>query len=159
VWGGEGNIEGSNERSIVLVVEGSRVCRRKDNVLHGGSQAKIGTRHLAPTMADTERQRQRPRPLSLLDYDEDDVTSFLSGLGLEQYGPQIREHQITGDILQALDSDSLKEIGITSVGQRLSILKAVYAQKIHDGIPIEPDHYVPPCMYHSLFCSSLIEFI
>jgi bZIP factor len=106
-------------------------------------------------MADTER----PRPLSLLDYDEDDVTLFLSSLGLDHYGPQIHEHQITGDILQALDSDSLKEIGITSVGQRLSILKAVYAQKIHDGIPIESDHYVPPCMYLTLFSSSLINFI
>lgn len=94
-------------------------------------------------MAETETSQ---RPLSLLDYNEDDVHAFLCSLGLEQYEHQIHEHQITGDILMALDSDSLKEIGINSVGQRLSILKAVYALKIADGIPIEQDHYVPPCM-------------
>jgi hypothetical protein len=134
----------------VLIVEGSRVCRREEDVLHGmGASVSVGHK-LTLAMADAaQRERARARPLSLLDYDEGDVQEFLCGLGLEQYGPQIHQHQITGDILQAIDSDSLKEIGITSVGQRLSILKAVYAQKIQDGIPIEPDHYIPPCMSSS----------
>ncbi|CAG7851712.1 SubName: Full=Related to MAP kinase pathway-interacting protein {ECO:0000313/EMBL:CCA68748.1} [Serendipita indica DSM 11827] len=83
-------------------------------------------------------------PASLMDYTEDDVAVFLASLGLDQYDEQIRKHGISGDVLQALDSESLKEIGINSVGQRLAILKAVYALKIRDGIPIEPDHYVPP---------------
>ncbi|KIM32814.1 hypothetical protein M408DRAFT_326544 [Serendipita vermifera MAFF 305830] len=83
-------------------------------------------------------------PQSLLDYTEDDVHVFLSSLGLDQYEARLHEHGITGDILQALDSEALKEIGINSVGQRLAILKAVYTLKIRDGIPVEPDHYVPP---------------
>lgn len=91
-------------------------------------------------MADT-----LDRPLSLLDYTEDDVHQFLCSLGLDQYEQQLHEHQITGDVLQALNSDGLKELGVASVGQRLAILKAVYVLKLHDGIPIEPDHYVPPC--------------
>jgi len=84
-------------------------------------------------------------PSSLLDYTEDDVHVFFSSLGLDQYEDHLHEHSITGDILQALDSEALKEIGIASVGQRLAILKAVYILKVRDGIPIEPDHYVPPC--------------
>ena len=84
-------------------------------------------------------------PASLMDYTEDDVVMFLTSLGIDQYKHQIHEHGISGDILQALDSESLREIGITSVGQRLVILKAVYVLKIRDGLPIEPDHYVPAC--------------
>jgi hypothetical protein len=84
-------------------------------------------------------------PSSLLDYTEDDVHVFFSSLGLDQYENRLHEHGITGDILQALDSESLKEIGIVSVGQRLAILKAVYTLKVRDGIPVEADHYVPPC--------------
>ncbi|KAG8836084.1 Adaptor for signal transduction [Serendipita sp. 399] len=90
-------------------------------------------------MADTMQL-----PASLMDYNEHDVAFFLSTLGLDQYEHQILEHGISGEILQALDSESLKEIGISSVGQRLVILKAVYNLKIRDGIPIEADHYVPP---------------
>lgn len=44
-----------------------------------------------------------------------------------------------------LDHEALKDVGIHSVGQRLSILKAVYALKIQENLPIEEGHYVPPC--------------
>lgn len=44
-----------------------------------------------------------------------------------------------------LDADALKEIGITTIGQRLAILKAVYQVKVAQGVEIEPGHYVPPC--------------
>ena len=56
------------------------------------------------------------------------------------------ENNITGDVLVLLDADSLKEIGITTVGQRLSILKHIYHAKLAHNVPLEPDHYVPPCM-------------
>lgn len=39
----------------------------------------------------------------------------------------------------------LKEIGLHSVGHRLTILKAVYETKVKQNVPIEPDHYVPLC--------------
>lgn len=36
-------------------------------------------------------------------------------------------------------------MGITTIGQRLAILKAVYNLKLAHNIPIEQGHYVPPC--------------
>jgi hypothetical protein len=45
----------------------------------------------------------------------------------------------------ALQHEDLKEMGIPSVGHRLTILKSVYDIKIKQDIPIESDHYVPLC--------------
>ena len=33
-----------------------------------------------------------------------------------------------------------------SVGHRLTILKGVYDVKIKQDIPIDSDHWIPPCM-------------
>ena len=51
-----------------------------------------------------------------------------------------------GEALVHLNSEDLKEMGITSVGHTLSILKAVYNVKVAHEIPIEAEHYVPICM-------------
>lgn len=48
-----------------------------------------------------------------------------------------------------MDHESLKDVGIRSVGQRLAILKAVYQLKVAYEIPIEPDAYIPPCKFSS----------
>lgn len=98
---------------------------------------------------------------SLMDFNEEDVHLLFTSLGFSQYEQQIHEHGITGDILQALDHDTLKEIGVTSVGQRLVILKAVYNLKIRDGITIEADDYVPPCQMTILLlnCRMKLTFI
>lgn len=56
------------------------------------------------------------------------------------------EEAITGDVLIALQHAELKEMGLNSVGHRLTILKAVYEIKVKQNIPIEQDHYVPLCM-------------
>ncbi|KAI9064111.1 hypothetical protein FKP32DRAFT_1611233 [Trametes sanguinea] len=81
---------------------------------------------------------------SMLDWDETDVHHWLSKLGFPQYEQQVKEHKISGDVLCLLDPESLKEIGIATIGQRLAILKAVYNLKLAQNIPIEPEHYVPP---------------
>ncbi|EJD07639.1 uncharacterized protein FOMMEDRAFT_101010 [Fomitiporia mediterranea MF3/22] len=81
---------------------------------------------------------------NMLEWDEHDVHLWLAKLGYPQYEPQIREHHITGDILSQLDAETLKEIGISTIGQRLAILKAVYQLKLSQGIEIEPGQYVPP---------------
>ncbi|KAI0766906.1 hypothetical protein BD413DRAFT_142824 [Trametes elegans] len=81
---------------------------------------------------------------SILDWDENDVHNWLVKLGFPQYEQQLKEHNISGDVLAVLDPDGLKEIGIATIGQRLAILKAVYNVKLAQNIPIEPDHYVPP---------------
>ncbi|KAI0731203.1 hypothetical protein C8Q76DRAFT_670039 [Earliella scabrosa] len=81
---------------------------------------------------------------NILDWDENDVHNWLTKLGFPQYEQQVKEHNISGDVLCMLDPDSLKEIGIATIGQRLAILKAVYNVKLAQNIPIEQDHYVPP---------------
>ncbi|KAA1468811.1 hypothetical protein DENSPDRAFT_834259 [Dentipellis sp. KUC8613] len=80
----------------------------------------------------------------ITDWDESDVQTFFSNLGFPHYESQIREHNLSGDILCIIDADGLKEAGISTVGQRLAILKAVYLAKIAHHIPIEADHYIPP---------------
>ena len=47
----------------------------------------------------------------------------------------------------ALKHDELKEMGVSSVGHRLTILKSVYETKVKQDIPLDPDHYVPLCTY------------
>jgi hypothetical protein len=54
---------------------------------------------------------------------------------------------ITGEALVALTHAELKEIGMGSVGHRLTILKAVYDIKVKQNVPVEADHYVPLCMH------------
>ena len=58
------------------------------------------------------------------------------------------ENEIVGEALVALQHDDLKQMGVTSVGHRLTILKSVYDIKIKQDIPIESDHYVPLCKFH-----------
>jgi hypothetical protein len=45
----------------------------------------------------------------------------------------------------ALLHEDLKQMGVASVGHRLTILKSVYEIKIKQDVPIESDHYVPLC--------------
>ncbi len=56
------------------------------------------------------------------------------------------DHGIVGEALIALKHDELKEMGIASVGHRLTILKQVYDLKVKQGIDMEPDDYIPLCM-------------
>jgi hypothetical protein len=56
-------------------------------------------------------------------------------------------------VLTSLDQETLKEVGVQTIGQRLAILKAVYYLKSAHNVPIDPDHYVPPCAFQcSLLC-------
>ncbi|KAH7929123.1 hypothetical protein BV22DRAFT_1102687 [Leucogyrophana mollusca] len=91
-------------------------------------------------MEITQDEKER----TILDWDEDQVHQWLTSLGYPQYQSQIKEHKISGDALCLLDPEGLKAVGIATVGQRLSILKAVYQAKLAHRIPVEPDHYIPP---------------
>lgn len=52
-----------------------------------------------------------------------------------------------GEALIALKHDELKEMGINSVGHRLTILKSVYEIKIRQQVPLDVDHYIPLCTF------------
>ena len=54
-----------------------------------------------------------------------DTTEWLRGLGLEQYAPAFREHDIDGEILRRLTAEDLREIGVLSVGHRRRLLDAI----------------------------------
>ena len=45
-----------------------------------------------------------------------------------------------------MDAETLKSVGIATIGQRLHILKAVYMIKLAHNVPMEPEDYVPPCV-------------
>lgn len=50
-----------------------------------------------------------------------------------------------GEALIALKHEELKEMGINSVGHRLTILKSVYEIKTRQQVPLDVDHYIPLC--------------
>ncbi|KAJ5894743.1 hypothetical protein N7495_006434 [Penicillium taxi] len=83
-----------------------------------------------------------PRAL-ITEWTVDDCVDFLTSLGLLQYCGSFRENVIAGDVLIALKHDDLKEMGINSVGHRLTILKNVYEIKVKHDIPLDVDHYIP----------------
>lgn len=78
-------------------------------------------------------------------WNEDQVADYISSLGpsLRPYSQIFAEELINGEALIALRHDELKELGVHSLGHRLTILKAVYELKIRSGVKIEEDDYVP----------------
>lgn len=68
---------------------------------------------------------------------------------IEAFAYYVVENEIVGEALVALQHEDLKEMGIPSVGHRLTILKSVYDIKVKQDIPIESDHYVPLCKHQN----------
>ena len=61
--------------------------------------------------------------------------------------PHLLENAIVGEALIALRHEELKEMGINSVGHRLTILKSVYEIKVRQNVPVDIDHYIPLCRH------------
>ena len=59
----------------------------------------------------------------------DSVTQWLKQLGLGEYATAFSENDIDWELLPEIDQETLKEIGITSAGHRLRIIRAV--KKLH----------------------------
>ncbi|KAJ8100559.1 hypothetical protein POJ06DRAFT_107005 [Lipomyces tetrasporus] len=96
--------------------------------------------------SDRSSGAQSPALLSLpyiVDWDVEEVGNWLERIGLWQYHESFAENDITGEVLIHLDHDFLKDLGVSSVGHRLQILKAVYNIKIAQDIPIEAGQFVP----------------
>ncbi|EGE04315.1 protein kinase regulator Ste50 [Trichophyton equinum CBS 127.97] len=94
-----------------------------------------------PTYGKTD-DRISPKTV-ITDWTAEECAKFVGSLGLLQYREAFLENEIVGEALIALKHDELKELGISSVGHRLTILKNVYEAKVKQGVPIDPDHYVP----------------
>ncbi len=53
-----------------------------------------------------------------------DIAQWLAAIGLPQYASLFDEHDIDLEVLPDLDHDTLREMGVSSTGHRLKILKA-----------------------------------
>lgn len=114
---------------------------------------------------------------NLIEWDEGKVNEWFSFIGFPQYHQQIigarrqcdlttqriqpnarTDNGISGEILSLLDHEGLKEVGVHSVGQRLTILKEVYYLKVAHAITIEPEHYVPPCEPYTA-CATVLRLL
>ncbi|KAI9698787.1 MAG: Adaptor for signal transduction [Candelina mexicana] len=100
------------------------------------------TEHTPTTFGDFGHGHSSPRTL-ITQWTAEEVINFVSNLGLQQYTEIFLDNEIVGEALIALKHEELKEMGITSVGHRLTILKSVYDVKVKQDIPLESDHYVP----------------
>ena len=120
-----------------------------------------------PTFGRQDTDRLSPGD-SILKWTTGQCADYVSSLGLPQYcdtflGKNLSErwsfavaddvtieNEIVGEALIALKHEELKEMSIVSVGHRLTILKGVYDVKIRQDVPIESDHYIPPCKHQVL---------
>jgi len=76
------------------------------------------------------------------------VTQFLETLNLHTaYSSSFNENDITGDALVLLDQESLRDMGVESVGHRLQLLGAIYRLKERWGIQFEEGDWVPNCEF------------
>ncbi|KAJ9193827.1 hypothetical protein DTO166G4_7985 [Paecilomyces variotii] len=94
------------------------------------------------TYGAPEKDHHLPKTI-ITEWTAEESADFVAGLGLRQYCDTFIENEIVGEALIALKHDELKEMGINSVGHRLTILKSVYEMKIKQDIPLDPDHYIP----------------
>src|SRR5215469_4416839 len=67
-----------------------------------------------------------------------DVAEWLRGLGLQEYGPAFRDHDIDGEVLRRLTGEDLRELGVASVGHRRRLLDAIAALKDIRPAPAPP---------------------
>ncbi|MCJ1375152.1 Adaptor for signal transduction [Loxospora ochrophaea] len=100
------------------------------------------TEHTPTTFGHGDADRLSPRTI-IAEWTTDDCADYITSLGLSQYCEKFLENEIVGEALIALKHDELKEMGIISVGHRLTILKGVYDVKMKHEVPIDLDHYIP----------------
>ncbi|EAW19283.1 adaptor protein STE50 [Aspergillus fischeri NRRL 181] len=98
--------------------------------------------HTPRTFANPEEDPRSPKTI-ITEWTAEECANWLAALGLRQYCATFLENEIVGEALIALKHEELKEMGITSVGHRLTILKSVYETKVKQDIPLDPDHYIP----------------
>ena len=98
--------------------------------------------HTPTTFGYAGEDQGLPRTI-ITEWTVDECGQFVAGLGLRQYCETFIENEIVGEALVALKHDELKEMGIASVGHRLTILKSVYETKVNQDIPIDSDSYIP----------------
>ncbi|KAL4903289.1 hypothetical protein BDW74DRAFT_54069 [Aspergillus multicolor] len=106
------------------------------------SESEFPSAEPTPTFAHNDDNSKSPRTI-ITEWTAEECASYVASLGLRQYCQSFIENGIVGEALIALRHDELKEMGIASVGHRLTILKSVYETKVKQDIPLDGDHYIP----------------
>ena len=106
------------------------------------SDSEPSSNEPTPTFGNGSEDPSIPRTI-ITDWTAIETSNFLKSLGLRQYSDAFLENEVVGEALVALRHDELKELGMISVGHRITLLKAVFDTKIAQGIPIENDAYIP----------------
>ncbi|CAO3636045.1 unnamed protein product [Mucor hiemalis] len=81
-------------------------------------------------------------------WDENKVTKWMSSIGFSSFEKQFKEQGITGDVLVNLDHESLRDLSMLTVGQRMDMLKNIYQLKIHYRVPVNEWDYIPPSVLY-----------
>ncbi len=72
------------------------------------------------------------------------IADWLEKLGLGQYAQRFAENDIDFDILSDLTDQDLEKIGVTSVGHRRKLLRAIAnlkgGEEIHPRLRLPPRH-------------------
>ncbi|CAO3649699.1 unnamed protein product [Cunninghamella echinulata] len=85
---------------------------------------------------------------NVLLWDENKVNKWIASIGYPSLETQFKEQGITGDVLVNLDHDTLKDLSIHAVGQRMDILKHIYHLKTSHCIPVNEWDYIPPSVLY-----------
>lgn len=72
-----------------------------------------------------------------------DVSLWLQSMDMACYAEAFESNRIDGEALVLMDEAALKDIGVASIGHRVSLLDAIYQMKIAHNIPFEPGDWVP----------------
>ena len=76
-----------------------------------------------------------------------DIAGRLRGLGLERYEQSFRDNEIDQRILPELTADDLKELGVTAIGHRRLLLRAIADLAVGAGHAVA--HNAPPVLSSS----------
>lgn len=85
-------------------------------------------------------------PLDVRAWSQPLVLEWLQNLELDQYVSQFAENDIDGEALVLLDDDALRDLGVASIGHRVTLLEEIYRLKEAHGVPLEPGYWVPQSM-------------
>ncbi|KAH8880458.1 protein kinase regulator Ste50 [Thozetella sp. PMI_491] len=110
---------------------------------HSPTESDPHSNEHTPTTYGYRSSGDRLPETIITEWTADECADFIATIGLQQYSDKFIENDIVGEALVALLHDDLKQMGISSVGHRLTILKSVYDVKKAQDVPIDSDHYMP----------------
>ncbi|KAG8631494.1 hypothetical protein KVT40_000634 [Elsinoe batatas] len=108
------------------------------------SEDMTSPEHTPTTFTRSQSGGSHASPTTMIvDWTPGQCAEYVKSLGLGQYAEAMIEEAITGDALIEMQHQDLKDMGITSVGHRLTVLKGVYEIKVKQNVPLDADHYIP----------------